>query len=210
MLSNSELLAIIIKNGTKDFTAIDISNAILKKVNNNLRDLQDIPLHEFKEIQGIGKVKAIQLKAICELTKRMANENNIDKIKMSQTGDVARFFMEKLRYEKNEKIFTISLNNANEVMKITEVTRGEKSATASMSKLLAENIKLQSPKIIVVHNHPSGNCMPSKADYIFTRNVENACKLFSIILLDHVIIGNNTYKSIVDDETYKREYKQIT
>ena len=94
-------------------------------------------------------------------------------------------------------------------MKITEVTRGEKSATASMSKLLAENIKLQSPKIIVVHNHPSGNCMPSKADYVFTRNVENACKLFSIILLDHVIIGNNTYKSIVDDETYKREYKQI-
>lgn len=207
-LSDSELLAIIIKSGTKNENSLQIANRVMLLAK-SLKELENLSQTDLEKVKGIGKVKAIQIKALCELTKRMANENNIDRVKMSKTSDVARFFMEKLRFEKNEKIFTIALNNANEVMKITEVTRGEKSASTSMSKLLAENIKLQSPKIIVVHNHPSGNCMPSAADYIFTKNVEEACKLFSIILLDHVIIGNNTYKSIVDDEKYKREYKLI-
>ena len=124
MLSNSELLAIIIKNGTKDFTAIDISNAILKKVNNNLRDLQDIPLHEFKEIQGIGKVKAIQLKAICELTKRISRPINDAKIQIKNTDDIAKILIEELKYEKREIVKLVLLNTKNIILKIIDISFG--------------------------------------------------------------------------------------
>lgn len=205
-LSDSELLAIIIKSGTKNENSLQIANRVMLLAK-NLKELENLSQTDLEQIKGIGKVKATQIKAICELTKRISNENNIQKIKMSKTSDVANFFMNKLRYEKYEKIYTICLNNANEVIKINEITKGEKSASTSMARLLSENIKLQAPKIIVVHNHPSGNPQPSIPDYKFTNEVEKACKIFSITLLDHVIIGNNTYRSIVDDEIYKKQYK---
>ena len=99
-LSDSELLAIIIKSGTKNENSLQIANRVMLLAK-SLKELENLSQTDLEKIKGIGKVKAIQIKALCELTKRMANENNIDKIKMSQTGDVARFFMEKLRYEKN-------------------------------------------------------------------------------------------------------------
>ena len=105
-LSNAELLSIIIKNGTKENTSIELANKILKlknnKSQNNLRFLQDISMEEYMQIKGIGKVKAIQLKAICELAKRMSSPINILKIKIKSGQDVANMFMEELRYEKRE------------------------------------------------------------------------------------------------------------
>ena len=174
MLSNSELLAIIIKNGTKDFTAIDISNAILKKVNNNLRDLQDIPLHEFKEIQGIGKVKAIQLKAICELTKRISRPINDAKIQIKNTDDIANIIL---------KIMDISFG-------------GTSSAFVEPKDILLEAIKVGAPKIIIAHNHPSGDPTPSLADFEITNRIEKAGQIMGIELLDHIVIGDCNYISI--------------
>lgn len=105
-LSNAELLSIIIKNGTKENTSIELANKILKlknnKSQNNLRFLQDISMEEYMQIKGIGKVKAIQLKAICELAKRMSSPINILKIKIKSGQDVANMFMEELRYEKEK------------------------------------------------------------------------------------------------------------
>lgn len=201
-LSNAELLAIIIKSGTKNESSLQIANRVML-LSSNLKELEHTSLEELKKINGIGKVKAIQIKALCELTKRMSNENNIKKHKMTCTSDVAQFFMDKLKAESNERLYVVSLNNLNEVIKITEAAKGEKSVIISASKILEENIKLQAPKMIVVHNHPSGNPKPSLEDYKFTKRIEEACKIFSINLLDHVIIGNNTYKSIIEDETYK-------
>ena len=167
MLSNSELLAIIIKNGTKDFTAIDISNAILKKVNNNLRDLQDIPLHEFKEIQGIGKVKAIQLKAICELTKRISRPINDAKIQIKNTDDIAKILIEELKYEKREIVKLVLLNTKNIILKIMDISfGGTSSAFVEPKDILLEAIKVGAPKIIIAHNHPSGDPTPSLADFV--------------------------------------------
>ena len=112
-LSNAELLSIIIKNGTKENTSIELANKILKlknnKSQNNLRFLQDISMEEYMQIKGIGKVKAIQLKAICELAKRMSSPINILKIKIKSGQDVANMFMEELRYEKREIVKIIIL-----------------------------------------------------------------------------------------------------
>jgi UPF0758 protein clos_1766 len=197
MLSNSELLAIIIKNGTKDFTAIDISNAILKKVNNNLRDLQDIPLHEFKEIQGIGKVKAIQLKAICELTKRISRPINDAKIQIKNTDDIAKILIEELKYEKREIVKLVLLNTKNIILKIMDISfGGTSSAFVEPKDILLEAIKVGAPKIIIAHNHPSGDPTPSFADFEITNRIEKAGQIMGIELLDHIVIGDCNYISI--------------
>ena len=197
MLSNSELLAIIIKNGTKDFTAIDISNAILKKVNNNLRDLQDIPLHEFKEIQGIGKVKAIQLKAICELTKRISRPINDAKIQIKNTDDIAKILIEELKYEKREIVKLVLLNTKNIILKIMDISfGGTSSAFVEPKDILLEAIKVGAPKIIIAHNHPSGDPTPSSEDVAGTRQIQKAGELTAIPLLDHIIIGDGRFISL--------------
>ena len=190
MLSNSELLAIIIKNGTKDFTAIDISNAILK-------NLQDIPLHEFKEIQGIGKVKAIQLKAICELTKRISRPINDAKIQIKNTDDIAKILIEELKYEKREIVKLVLLNTKNIILKIIDISfGGTSSAFVEPKDILLEAIKIGAPKIIIAHNHPSGDPTPSLADFEITNRIEKAGQIMGIELLDHIVIGDCNYISI--------------
>lgn len=197
MLSNSELLAIIIKNGTKDHTAIDISNMILAKINNNLRELQDMTLAEFKNIQGIGKVKAIQLRALCELTKRMSRPINDTKIQIKNTKDIAKIFMDELRHEKREYVKLVLLNAKNIIMKIIDISYGgTSSAHVDPKDILVEAIRIGAPRIILVHNHPSGDPEPSLADYEITDRIEKASKIIGIELLDHIVIGDGTYASI--------------
>lgn len=197
MLSNSELLAIIIKNGTKNFTAIDISNKILNKINNNLKELQDMPLEEFKNIQGIGKVKAIQLKAVCELAKRMSRPINDTKVQIKTTKDIAEIFMDELRYEKREIVKLVLLNTKNIIMKIIDISFGGTSfAHVEPKDILVEAIKIGAPKMILVHNHPSGDSEPSFADFEITDRIEKAAKIMGIELLDHIVIGDGNYVSI--------------
>lgn len=197
LLSNSELLAIIIKNGTKDFSAIDISNLILKKVNNKLRDIQDISLDDFKGIQGIGKVKAIQLKAVCELAKRMSRPINDSKIQIKNTKDIAQIFMDELRYEKREIVKIVLLNTKNVIIKILDVSIGSVSkAIIEPKDILVEAIKIGAPKIIIIHNHPSGDSEPSLSDIEITDRIDKASKIIGIELLDHIVIGDGNYVSI--------------
>lgn len=197
MLSNSELLAIIIKNGTKSYTAIDIANKILSKIGNNLRELQDITLKDFEDIQGIGKVKAIQLKAMCELTKRMSRPINDAKIQIKNTKDIANIFMDELRYEKREIVKLVLLNTKNKIVKIIDISfGGTSSALLEPKDILIEAIKVGAPKIIIVHNHPSGDPEPSFADFEITKRIEEASKIIGIELLDHIVIGDGNYVSI--------------
>ena len=197
MLSNSELLAIIIKNGTKEQTAIDISNIILSKINNNLRELQDITLAEFMNIRGIGKVKAIQLKAVCELTKRMSRPINDTKIQIKNTKDIANIFMDELKHEKREIVKLVLLNTKNVIMKIIDISYGgTSSAQVNPKDIMAEAIKIGAPKIILIHNHPSGDPEPSFADFEITERIEKASKIMGIELIDHIVIGDGSYESI--------------
>ena len=161
-LSNAELLAIIIKTGTKEKSSISIAQEVLKlkegTMYDNLRFLQDISLEEFMQIKGIGKVKAIQLKAVCELSKRMSRPINNQMIKIKTPEDVVNLLMPELRYEKREVAKVILLNTKNLVLKIINISLGGANfAYLEPKDVLAEAIKLQVPKIILVHNHPSGD-----------------------------------------------------
>jgi len=159
-LSNAELLAIIIKTGTKNETSVTLAQKVLNlrdySNKDDLRFLQDISIKEFMEIKGIGKVKALQLKAVGELAKRMARPINNGKVVIRTSEDVAKLLMPELRYERREIAKTIILNNKNVVMKIQDVSVGGANfACIEPKDILSEAIKMQSPKIILVHNHPS-------------------------------------------------------
>lgn len=205
-LSNAELLAIIIKTGTKEQSSVSIAQEILKLKENtnqdNLRFLQELSLEEFMQIKGVGKVKAIQLKAVCELTKRISRPINNQKKTIKSPKDVADLLMPELRYEKREIVKVLILNSKNVVLRTINISLGGANfAYIEPKDALSEAVKMQAPKIILVHNHPSGDCKPSKGDYNVTDRMYEAATLMGIQLLDHVIIGDGTYESLLLKDT---------
>ena len=202
-LSNAELLAIIIKSGTKEKTSVEMSNEILNlNKNHNKGDinfLRDISLKELMNLKGIGRVKAIQIKAICELASRMCKPSNYKSIKIKSPKDVAELLMNDLRFEKREIAKIIILNNKNDVLKIIDVAIGSGNfSNLNIKYILSETIKINAPKIILVHNHPSGDPTPSKSDIIVTNKLKDAARIVDVELLDHIVIGNMKYKSIMN------------
>lgn len=201
-LSNAELLAIIIKTGTKEESSVAIAQRILnlnKSVETqDLRFLQEIAIEEFMQIKGIGKVKALQLKAICELTKRISRPINNTKSIIKTPKDVANLLMPELKYEKREVAKVLILNIKNVVLRIVDISLGGSNfACIEPKDVFAEAIKMQAPKIILIHNHPSGDATPSKGDYQVTDRIFDAAQLLGIELLDHIILGDENYESLL-------------
>ena len=201
-LSNAELLAIIIKNGTKEKTSVEIATEILNlNTSQNKGDLnfiRELSLEELKNIKGIGRVKAIQIKAICELATRMNKPSNYKKIQIKSPKDVANLLMSDLRFEKREIAKIIILNNKNIVLKILDVAIGSGNfSNLNIRYILSETVKINAPKIILVHNHPSGDPTPSGADIVVTSKLKEAAEILNIELLDHIVIGNMQYRSIL-------------
>lgn len=200
-LSDSELLAIIIKCGTKEETSVGLAQKILNLQKTNqkkdLRFLQDISMEELMKIKGIGIVKAIQIMATCELAKRMSKPIHSLKIVIKNTKDVADLLMDELKYEKREIVKLLILNSKNVVLKNINITYGGTSfASVEPQLILAEPVKMNAPKIILVHNHPSGDPTPSDADFRVTDRIYECADVMGITLLDHVIIGDNCFESI--------------
>lgn len=199
-LSNAELIAIIIKTGTREESSINIAQKILaleKNGENNLRFLQNISIEEFMSIKGIGKVKAIQLKAICELTKRMSKPLDTSQVQINSPKDVAELLTDEMKFEKREIVKALILNSKNVIIKIVDVCLGgTNSAILKPKDVLQEVIKIGAPKIILVHNHPSGDPTPSKSDFEFTERMVQASSIMGIELLDHIVIGDYGFTSI--------------
>lgn len=200
MLSDAELLAIIIKTGTKEETSVQLAQKILNLNSNKqerLNFIQNMTIEELMQIKGIGKVKAIQLKAICELGVRMARPYNVKKITVKEPYDIAKVLMSELRFEKREMIKVVILNNKNEIIKIHNIAYGGTGfVNVTIKEILSEPIKMKAPKIILVHNHPSGDSKPSKQDIEFTKELYEISIMLGIQLLDHLVIGNMNYTSI--------------
>ena len=201
-LSNAELLAIIVKNGTKEKTSVEMANEILNLNTNqdkgDLNFLRELSLEELKNLKGIGRVKAIQIKAICELATRMSKPSNYKKVQIKSPKDVANLLMSDLRFEKREIVKIIILNNKNIVLKILDVAIGSGNfSNLNIRYILSETIKINAPKIILVHNHPSGDPTPSGADIVVTSKLKEAAEILNIELLDHIVIGNMQYRSIL-------------
>lgn len=200
-LSNAELLAIIIKTGTREETSVQIAQKILKlnydPQMGELNFLRNMSLSEIMQIKGIGRVKAIQIKAVCELGIRMSKPSNYRKIQIKSTEQLANIVLEDMRFEKREIVKLFLLNNKNEILKVVDVALGGSNfANVSIKEIILQALKISAPKIILVHNHPTGDPTPSIMDINFTDKLFNAAKMFDIELLDHVVIGNMKFKSV--------------
>lgn len=211
VLSNAELLAIIIKNGTKEKTSVEIATQILNlNKNSNKGDInfiRDLSLEELMHLKGIGRVKAIQIKAVCELATRMSKPSNYRKIQIKRPNDIANLLMNDLRFETREIVKVVILNNKNVILKILDVAIGSGNfSSVNIRYILSETVKMDAPKIILVHNHPSGDPTPSDNDIIVTRRLKDAAEILKIELLDHIVIGNLTYKSIMRCEKWNNKF----
>lgn len=200
-LSNSELLAIIIKTGTIKLNCLQIARNILS-VNNNtdltdLEYLSNLTLEELKSFEGIGRVKAIQIKAVVELSKRVSKTYEINKDKITCPRDVFSLLNQTYIGKKQESLKTIILNKQKNIISIvTNAIGANDNINIGVKEIFSEPIRHLANSIILVHNHPSGSLVPSKNDIYFTKKIDEYSKIFNIELLDHIIIANNNYISM--------------
>ena len=211
-LSNAELLAIIIKTGTKNNTSVDIARKILKINQNSKEDelnfLKNISIEEFMQINGIGKVKAIQLKAVCELASRMNRPANYKHIQIKKPEDMAQILYGEFKNETKEIIKLVMLDNKNRIKKMLNIAIGGNNfANFSITEVLGEALKEKAPKIILIHNHPSGSSKPSKQDKEITIKLYQGAAIVGIELLDHIVIGDMECTSIMSEIACKLEKK---
>jgi len=195
VLSDNELLAILLRTGTRTATAVDLASYILAKFG-GLRALLDASVEELSSVKGVGPAKAVQIKAALELAKRLAMISPGKRPKVKSPEDVAGLVMEKLRYLDREHFMAFLLNTRHEVLCQETISIGTlNSSTVHPRELFKNAIKRSAAALILLHNHPSGDPTPSQEDIEVTRRLEKAGKIIGIEVLDHVIIGDNRYTS---------------
>ncbi|NCB91460.1 MAG: JAB domain-containing protein [Clostridia bacterium] len=201
-LSDSELLAVIIRSGTAGRSSVELAKDVLEgtKSQEGLLGIHHMSMQELMDIKGIGQVKAIQIKCIGELSKRIA-QNSAKKLLDFQDPDtIAAYYMEQLRHEEQEQMICMMLDTKNHFLGDEVISRGTVNASlVSPRNLILAAMKYHAVYIILVHNHPSGNPEPSKEDVLLTKRVREACSLVDIPLLDHIIIGDQEYISFREE-----------
>lgn len=198
-LSDAELLSVILRTGTKDISARDLAEEILKLGNpSGLPGLLHHSLPDYREVRGIGRVKAIQLASIGELSKRIwKSARSGDELSCTHPAIIADYFMEEMRHMEQEHLKLLILNTKNILIKDVDISKGTVNASlATPRELFIEALRYRGSAIILLHNHPSGDASPSPEDCLFTRRVKEAGNLMGIPLLDHIIIGDTSYVSL--------------
>ncbi|MBE5674528.1 DNA repair protein RadC [Staphylococcus sp. SS35] len=197
-LSNTELLAILINTGRKGFSSIDISNELLKATS-NLNELKKASVNDLIQVKGIGLQKAITLKAAFELGERMSRRSEINRVKITQPSDVADFMMASMKDLPQEHFMILLLNSKNIVIKEACVFKGTlNSSIVHPREIFSIAIRENANAIIAVHNHPSGDVTPSQEDIMTTLRLKECGLILGIDLLDHIIIGDNKFTSLVE------------
>lgn len=198
MLSNAELLAIIIRTGNRDETSVSLAQRILKldKDGSGLSFLHHVTVEQLRKIKGVGRVKAIQIKALMELSKRISSVYDMGRVELNSTSDIGRLFMEEMRHLDREVFKTVLLNTKNQILKQVNVSVGSLNASiVHPRETFSEAVKRGCAAVIFVHNHPSGDPTPSIDDIDTTGRLVKAGEILGVKVLDHVIIGDGTYTS---------------
>lgn len=197
-LSNSELLAVILRTGTREKNILNLCSSLLKETG-GLNGLVSFGADDLRKIHGIGEVKTAQLIAILELSKRFRSYKSGIELRISKPEDVASFVMEEMRSFQQEYLRVLMLNTKNVVVFVKDVSMGSlNSSIVHPREVFCEAIKRSSASIIICHNHPSGDPTPSSEDISITKRLRECGKMIGIELLDHIIIGNGIYVSLKD------------
>lgn len=199
-LSDAELLAIIIGSGSAEESAVELSRRILQSANNHLPQLSSLSTTELTRFKGIGEAKAISIVAAMELGRRYRAAQPLQLAKINCSQDAFNIIYPLLSDLLHELFYIALLNQANKVMSTEKISEGGTSATVvDIKKIMKEAILKQASSIILFHNHPSGNLTPSEEDQRITKQIVAAGKLMQIQVLDHLIIGKQTYFSFKDE-----------
>lgn len=194
-LSDADLLAILIRNGTKEDTAIQLAERILVAVG-GLLELPRFGVEELMQIKGLGPVKAVTIQATIELAKRLSSRLRLESVTISSPGDAAGLMMEEMRHYLREHFCVVLLDTKNKVLGVEEISVGSlNTSLVHPREVFRPAIRKACASIILIHNHPSGDPTPSREDLDVTRRLFEAGKLVGIEVLDHVVIGDGKFIS---------------
>ncbi len=200
VLSDSELLAILINNGHKEKSALDIAKDILKMGCNNLNELGKLSLKDLQKIKGIGIAKAITIAAALELGRRRQASDSLEKTVIRTSGNIAQYLRATIKDYSYEVFAVIFLNKANKINHFEIISRGGITGTVADPRIILKiALEQGATSVILCHNHPSGNLKPSRADEELTQKIKIAARYLDIAVMDHVIVSEDGYYSFADD-----------
>lgn len=200
-LSDAELLAILIGSGNKDESAVELSRRILQECSNNLNELARLSVAELcRQFKGIGEAKAITIKAALELGNRRKANAAIERKCIRNSSELFDVFEPIMADLPHEELWVALLNGANKVMEVKRLTQGgTRSTVVDVPMLLRLALERSAAAIAIAHNHPSGQCRPSREDHSITRQTKAGCEAIGIRFLDHLIVAGGTYYSFMDN-----------
>ncbi len=194
-LSNVELLALLLDTGSIEQSVLSLSHEVLKACG-GIKGLRAISMNELMNIKGIGSAKACRVIAALELSKRISKGESKDAFQIQSAETVAAMFMEELRYLKKEVFKVLFLDTKNKIICDREISVGSLNSSIVHPREVFKEAVLQSAnKVFLIHNHPSGDPTPSKEDIVITKRLREAGQLLGVEVLDHIVIGDGTYKS---------------
>lgn len=199
ILSNSELLGIIINNGSREKSAVELAKEILKLGHDNLDELGKLSLKDLQKIKGIGVAKAITIAAALELGRRRSGGDLLQRTKVTTSKEIAQYLRSILKDHSHEVFAVLFLNQANKIKSFKIMSRGGITGTVVDPRIiLKQALDENATAIILSHNHPSGNLKPSRADLELTHKIKTAASFFDIKVMDHIIVSDEGHYSFAD------------
>ncbi|SFW75100.1 DNA repair protein RadC [Sinomicrobium oceani] len=199
VLTDAELIAILLGSGNRDESAVGLSKRILSAANNNLNELGKFSLAQLTQFKGIGDAKAITIAAALELGRRRRLEQALERVKISNSKSVFELMQPVIGELPHEEFWIIYLNNSHKVLQYTQLSKGGITGTLVDVRLVMKRaLELGATAIVLVHNHPSGTLLPSDADKQLTKKLKTASESLDIHVLDHLIITEESYFSFAD------------
>ena len=196
-LSNTELLGLIIHTGTRNVSSLHLAEEVLSSGNGGISELGEIQYEDLLGITGIGPSKAILILSVIELGKRIAMAPAARRKVIESSHDVADLLMERLRYEKKEHFKSILVNTKGEILSVDTVSIGALSSTVVHPReVFSSAVRKSAAGVIFVHNHPSGDPLPSEEDIVTTKRLVKSGEILGIRVLDHIIIGDGEFSSL--------------
>ncbi|MCI8923686.1 MAG: DNA repair protein RadC [Lachnospiraceae bacterium] len=203
-LTEEELIAIILRTGTKNTPALKLAEEILSKASSKeegLNGLHHLSVQELMEIPGIGEVKAVKIKCMAEMAIRMARHKAAAKLKFDAPETVADYYMEEMRHQEKEKILLLLLDNRLQLIEEYMISLGTVNASLlSTRDVFVKALTCRASSFMLLHNHPSGDPAPSRNDIQITQKMKEAGELMDMPLIDHIILGNGTFISLKKEE----------
>ncbi len=198
-LTDAELLSVVIRSGTKERRSFEVAQDVLmiKDEYQGLKGLYNVTLNELIRIKGIGRVKAIQILCVVELTKRMSKVVSNKGIYFNTPQSIADYFMQEMRHLDTEQVTLVLLNSKNRLIKEIRLSKGTVNASLTTPReVFIYALKYEAVNFAMIHNHPSGDPTPSQEDIRLTSRIKESSKIVGINLIDHIIIGDNIYTSL--------------